>query len=200
MQFVTLVKQKNMKNITLAVCFFLLGIMHIHAQTSQEAAQKAWMDYMTPGKFHQMFAKADGDWTVETTMWMEPGAPPAKSTGSAVNKMILGGRYQESKHTGNMMGMPFEGISILGYDNAKKEFVNTWIDNMGTGIMTMTGKWDESSRTINFTGSSVDPATGKEMKIREVFKLVDDDHQTMEMFMTADGKEFKSMEVKFTRK
>jgi hypothetical protein len=71
---------------------------------------------------------------------------------------------------------------------------------MGTGIMTMTGKWDESSKTINFTGTCVDPTTGKEMKVREVFKLVDDNHQTMEMYMTTDGKEHKSMEIKFTRK
>lgn len=27
--------------------------------------------------------------------------------------------------------MPFEGISTLGYDNAKKTFFSTWIDNMG---------------------------------------------------------------------
>ncbi|MBK9333372.1 MAG: DUF1579 family protein [Ignavibacteria bacterium] len=30
----------------------------------------------------------------------------------------MGGRYQQGKHTGDMMGMPFEGMSLLGYDNA----------------------------------------------------------------------------------
>jgi hypothetical protein len=35
--------------------------------------------------------------------------------------------------------MPFEGISTLGYDNAKKTFFSTWIDNMGTGMMVMEG-------------------------------------------------------------
>ena len=67
------------------------------------------MDYMTPGSVHQMLAKSDGEWTAETTLWAAPGAPPTKSTGTAVNRMILGGRYQESKNTGNFMGMPFEG-------------------------------------------------------------------------------------------
>lgn len=34
--------------------------------------------------------------------------------------MIFGGRYQLSNYKGNFMGMPFEGMSIMGYDNAKK--------------------------------------------------------------------------------
>jgi hypothetical protein len=162
--------------------------------------QKAWTDYMTPGNIHNMLAKANGHWTVETTMWMEPGGQPMKSTGNAETRMILGNRYQESKHSGNMMGMPFEGISLTGYDNAKKLFINTWIDNMGTGMMTMEGKWDEGARTIHFTGKACDPMTGKDMPVRETLKIIDDNTQSMEMFMTHEGKEYKSMEIKLTRK
>ncbi len=33
------------------------------------------------------------------------------------------------------MGMPFEGMGIDGYDNLAKQYVSTWVDNMGTGIM-----------------------------------------------------------------
>jgi len=39
------------------------------------------------------------------------------------------------------MGMPFEGMGLDGYDNASKEYISIWIDNMGTGIMYMKGKW-----------------------------------------------------------
>jgi hypothetical protein len=95
--------------------------------------------------------------------------------------------------------MPFEGISTLGYDNAKKVFMNSWIDNMGTGIMQLQGTWDPASKTINFTGTSVDPATGKDMNVRETFTLVDNNTQMMTMYMTQDDKEYKSMEIKFTR-
>jgi hypothetical protein len=42
---------------------------------------------------------------------------------------------------------------------------------------------------------------GKDVNVKEVFKMIDDDHHTMEMYMpTADNKEFKNMEIKFTRK
>lgn len=57
-----------------------------------------------------------------------------------------------------------------------------------------------NTKTINFVGNSIDPMTGKDMKVRETFKIVDKNTQVMEMFMTQDGKESKSMEIKFTRK
>ncbi len=163
------------------------------------ARMKAWMDYMTPGETHRMMATSDGKWKTESTMWMEPGQPPVQGTGTAVNKMILGGRYQRMTYTGSMMGQPFEGESITGYDNARKVYVNTWIDNMGTGVMMMEGPWDEASKTITMKGECTDPITGKPCTMREVMKIVDDTHQEMEMWMTQDGKEMKTMEMKMTK-
>jgi hypothetical protein len=191
-----------MKRIALTIySFVLIALMNqLFAQADQDAAMKAWMAYMTPGDIHKMLAKDDGEWNEEVTMWMTPGADPTKSTATVVNKMILGGRYQESKHTGNMMGMPFEGYGLVGYDNAKKVFVSTWIDNMGTGIMFMEGKWDEKTKTIQFKGKSTDPTTGKELPVRETFTLIDPNKQKLEMYMMQDGKEYKSLEIVFTRK
>lgn len=60
--------------------------------------------------------------------------------------MILGGRYQQSMHTGSFNGMPFEGISLVGYDNTKKVFMSSWADNMGTGSMYMEGTWDQTPK------------------------------------------------------
>jgi hypothetical protein len=176
---------------------FLLLNTSARAQSGEE---KAWMDYMTPGNVHQMIAKSDGEWSFDMTMWMKPDAPPTNSTGTTVNKMILGGRYQESVHKSTMMGMPFEGHGLLAYDNAKKIFQSSWVDNMGTGIMNMEGPWDEATKSITFTGKMVDPMTGKDMGVKEIFKMVDDNHHVMEMYMTNDGKEFTTMEIKFTRK
>ena len=167
---------------------------------SQDDMMKAWQAYMTPGEFHQMLAKDEGEWAAEITSWMEPNAAPTKSTGKMVNKMILGGRYQEQRYTGEYMGMPMDGIGTIGYDNAKKVFVSTWMDNLGTGVMVMEGKYDPATKSINFLGKAVDPLTGKDMKIREVFKYVDANTQVMEMYMDHTGKEFKTMEIKFTRK
>ncbi len=164
------------------------------------AAQKAFMDFMTPGDFHKMLAKADGEWKFDITIWMTPGAPPVKSSGTSVNKMILGGRYQESRESGSFQGMPFEGINTLGYDNARKVFVSSWIDNMGTGIIYLEGKWDPENKSINFMGKETDPITGTERMVKEKVKWIDDNNQLMEMFTVQDGKDVKTMEIKLTRK
>jgi len=187
------------KLISATPVFFLLFIaLNCKSQTDEE--QKAMMAYMTPGDVHQMLAKSAGNWSAAITMWMKPGAPPSMMTGEMKNEMILGGRYLQGTNTGNMMGMPFQGIGVTGYDNAKKIFVNSWIDNFGTGIMYMEGKWDAANKMINFTGKMVDPATGKDVPIRETIKFIDDNTQKFEMYAMDQGKEYKSMEITYVRK
>ncbi|WP_278378877.1 DUF1579 domain-containing protein [Chryseobacterium arthrosphaerae] len=166
-------------------------------------AMKAWMEYSTPGEMQKMLAKSDGTWTGETTMWMEDGGKPMMSKSEAINKMMYGGRYQTSNHKGSFMGMPFEGMSIVGYDNSKKKFVSTWIDNMGTGIMHGEGDWNPSTKSVEFKGKMTDPSRpGKDCDFREVFTFVDDNTQKMEMYGadSKTGKEYKTMEINFTRK
>lgn len=181
--------------------FCLLIFQQTYAQTDKQAAEeKAWKEYMTPGKEHQLLAKSDGEWTEEITMWMEPGSEPSKSNGTVESKMILEGRYQHMTHKGTFNGMPFEGIGITGYDNAKKVFFNSWIDNMGTGMMYSEGKWKDAGKSIEYKGKSIDPVSGLELTLRQLIKIIDDNNQTIEMFTTVKGKEYKSMEIKLTRK
>ena len=165
-------------------------------------AMKAWMEYATPGEPHKLLAKSNGVWIGEVTMWMAPDAPPQVNKSTMTNKMIMDGRYQISEYKGDFMGMPFTGMSTTGYDNAKKVFTSSWIDNMGTGIMKMEGPLDEATKTITMTGKMIDPSTGRECSMREVLTIVDDDNQLMEMYGPdpKTGKEFKSMTIKLTRK
>lgn len=95
--------------------------------------------------------------------------------------------------------MPMEGIATMAYDNSKKMFVSTWVDNMGTGIMVMEGTWDDASKSMTLTGECKDPMTGKDVKMKEIYKIIDDKTEMMEMYTTQDGKEYKSMEMKMTR-
>lgn len=165
---------------------------------------KNWTAYMTPGDVHKMIASWDGTWEGQVSMWMKPGEEPSKSTSTTINKMVMDGRYQVSTHKGTMMGgMPFEGMGTLAYDNAKKVFIQSWIDNMGTGIMTVQGPWDAATKSITLTGNYVDPGagTGKEIPVKEVLKIIDDNNHVFEMYTNdADGKEFKTMEIIYSRK
>jgi hypothetical protein len=113
-----------MKNLLLfAACFTLLFSTRIFSQDNEQMdpQTKAWMEYMTPGDMHKMLAGSNGSWKTKIHMWMAPGTEPMVSEGTSVNEMILGGRYQRSTHSGDFMGMPMEGMNILGFDNATKE-------------------------------------------------------------------------------
>lgn len=163
---------------------------------------KAMMEAGMPGEPHKMLAKSNGTWDVEMTNWMADGAPPTTSKGKATNTMVLGGRYQQSKFTSDFGGMPFEGIGTTAYDNTEKKYVSTWMDNMSTAVMYSSGTWDDASKSMTLTGSMKSPANGLDCKMREVFKIIDDNHQVMEMYGPdmKTGKEYKMMELKYTRK
>lgn len=167
----------------------------------QAAAQQKWMEYMTPSSAHKMMAKNVGEWETTMQMWEAPNSKPTKSEGTCKSEMILGGRYMESKYSGKVMGMPFEGISTDGFDNAKQVYVNTWVDNMGTGIMHSEGKYDEATKTVNYVGTMFDPMQNTDVSYRQTMQTIDDNHMVMEMFnINKDNKEYKSLRVEYVRK
>ncbi|CAN5442686.1 hypothetical protein BH18VER2_BH18VER2_03870 [soil metagenome] len=94
--------------------------------------------------------------------------------------------------------MEFLGHSMEGYDNVKQKFVNTWMDNMGTGIMMTEGTYDEATKTFTYTGE-FEPMPGMKQKVREVVKLTDKNHMVLEWYEDRGGKEVKTMEIGYTR-
>lgn len=167
----------------------------------QKAAMEAMMKAMTPGPAHKLLDAMVGTWDTKVTVWMAPGAPPSVSPATAEAKWVLGSRHVQEEFDGEFMGMPFHGIGYSGYDNVKKEYWGTWIDNMSTGVMKMTGATSDGGKTWKYTGANADPMTGKDMPAEERLTVADADHHTMEMYGPGpDGKMFKMMEITYTRK
>ena len=187
-----------MKKILL-LCFCALAIFPASAQDQAEMMKK-WMDYATPGDMQALLAKSEGNWDVDISVWMAPGQEPMKNKATSEVKMLMGGRYQQAINKGSFGGMPYEGMSVMGYDNAKKIFQSSWVDNMGTGVVMMEGTYNAATKTLTLTGKGYDPTTGKDLNMKQTFKFVDDKHQVIEMYSVTDGKEFKAMEMKLTKK
>ena len=184
-----------------ALCTSALA-QHEHGD-KKPAMDPAMMDAMmkagTPGTAHQQLEPFVGTWTTQVTSWMVPGADPMKMEGTSETKWVMGGRYLEQRFSGNFMGMPFEGVGYTGYDNVKKHYWSTWMDNMSTGFFISTGT--AAGKTWSFSGSMPDPMTGKDMRADSKITITDADHHTMEMWAPGpDGKMFKSMEMLYSRK
>jgi hypothetical protein len=189
-----------MKKFTLLFSILLLiAVSFSNAKAQDQEMMKRWMEYSTPGQQHTSMSKAAGDWKFTSKMWMDPTQEPMVTDGSAKFESIYGGRYLQCKVSGSMMGMPFEGTSLTGYNNATKKYFNTWIDNMGTGLMFTEGTADASG-VISLTGSMYDPMSGKNCTIRETWRMDGDNKMTMEMYSTKEGEsEKKDMEIVYTR-
>jgi hypothetical protein len=165
------------------------------------AAMEAMMKAMSPGENHKNIARYVGDWTYAGKMWMDPSQPPTESTGTMHGETLLGGRYVQSTWKGNFMGMPFEGRGTNGYDNLSKQYVSTWIDNMGTGIMYATGTCDASGMKCEDKGEMMDPMTGQKSYMHSIITWTGDKSFKMESYSPGpDGKEMKTMEMVVTKK
>ncbi len=197
---------------TIAILFLLALCSTVVSAFAQDkkpsAAGNAEMDMMkamekaaTPGEPQKKLARLAGDWTFTNTMWMAPGQPPMESKGTMHGVVLMGGRYVEHTWKGSMMGMPFEGRGTEAYDNVGKEYVASWVDNMGTGISHSTGTCDDAVKVCTYMAEMWDPMSGKKTTSRSVITWMDDNNFKNEMYGPGpDGKEAKMMEIVAKRK
>lgn len=170
---------------------------------------KQMMELSKLGENHKLLKDLNGTWSFTVKMWMngDPNSKPQVSKGTAVRKSVMDGRYVAMDVTGKMQvpgpdgkmkDMTFKGMGTEGYDNVKKKFVGSWMDNMGTGIMTSEGDYDPATKTFTFTGE-IEAIPGMKQNIREVLKVTDKNHMTFEWYETRGGQEMKTMQIDYTR-
>lgn len=168
---------------------------------------KKMMDAGTPGEAHAKLKPMTGKWTFTSKWRMSPDQPWDESTGKADYKWILGNRILtcEIKTDPNpakdaMMGGPFEGFGMTGYDNVSKKYFNIWSDSVSTGIMISHGTADGSGKVFTYSSEYHCPITGGQKNVKTISKIDGDDKMIFQMYDRDDkGKEFMSGEVAYTR-
>lgn len=184
----------------MTVSFSLLGYTQ-EEKMDQDKMMQAYMKMMAPNKNHEIFKDHVGEWIVMTKAWMQPGADPVESKNSAKIEVIMGGRFMKMTFKGTMFGQPFEGLQITGYDNILKKYVTFWIDSSSTSFYLTKGTLDETGKVMTEEGDWLDPMTGGTFKVRAKSTMISPDEFFHEMYITGpDGKEFKSLENRMTRK
>ena len=166
----------------------------------QMAEMEAYMKAGTPGAPHQALASGAGSYDISIKSWHEPGGPAMEETGTAVRTMRLDGRVLFEELTSSMMGMPFTGHGMTGYDNVTGKYWSVWTDSMSTGVMVSEGTCDDEE-VCTFTGSWNDPITKGPVTMRMVSRWPSPTTQIFEMYGPGkDGKEMKMMEMTYTKK
>jgi hypothetical protein len=167
------------------------------AAAAQDAMMAEMMKLATPGPQHERFKVSVGKWKAVVKSWNGPGEPTV-SEGVSDNQLILGGRFLEQRFQSTMMGQPFDGYGLNGYDNATKRYWFMWVDNMGTGLLSGLGDMDEAGKTLTTTSATTGP-DGKPMNLRSVTRFIDDGTQVFTMYGEMGGQEMKMMKITYTR-
>jgi hypothetical protein len=153
----------------------------------------------SPSEEHQRLAESVGTWSVKGKLFAAPGAPPVEYEGTAERKMILGGRYVSESFHCSIMGMPFEGLLVMGYDKLAGEYFSFWLDNMSTWAMTSTGTVDENGNE-EMVGIGRDLITPEGRPIRSTITTNPDGTLTWHMYDSRPGVgEYVAMELVYTR-
>jgi hypothetical protein len=145
----------------------------------------------------QVLHKDIGEWQATLKM-SAPGMPASEDRCTERVISTCDGRWLWSDFRGNVMGMPFEGHGLIGYDTQKNEYVSYWIDSMTPALARTTGTFDPTKRAYVLTGASVDQA-GQPMKIRQVLTWKGDDARVLKMEFESAGT-VSNMEIDYRRK
>lgn len=162
----------------------------------KKAAEAAAWSPPKPTPEHAQVAQWVGTW--DATVNTYDTGKPQTSKGSMTCRSI-GGLWVVGDFKGEMMGAPFEGHQIMGYDTVKKKFVNVWVDTMGTALTLGEGTYDPATKT--FTGVDETLMDGKPVKMTETTVWKDANTAIFTMNVPGpDGKPMKMMDIEYKRR
>ncbi|MFQ5720759.1 MAG: DUF1579 domain-containing protein [Acidobacteriota bacterium] len=171
-------------------------------EDAMKQAMAAMMAAAEPNDHHAELARMAGTWKAVGKFFnpMAPDAPPQESEGKATNTMILGGRFLTTEFQGSFMDMAFSGFGIEGYDNLRKAHVQSWVDSMGTMMLTAEGHCNADHSVRTMVSEFLDPMTGQMTKMRQVITFKSADEHVWEAYnLMPDGSEMKTMEIVYSR-
>ncbi|MBN1820806.1 MAG: DUF1579 family protein [Prolixibacteraceae bacterium] len=127
---------------------------------------KKWRRIQQPGEFHQLFKQMEGEWKVK--LIFHGGGQKWESECIAKNEILHGGRFLMEQiegeiyapdESGKMRPEPYSATRIIGYDNYKKAFCGTFVENQNSYILNYTGRYPLRGKTnrIDFYGLQDEP-------------------------------------------
>ena len=168
------------------------------AQDQAEAEVTGQMPVMGPPEEMKQMEYMVGLWKVDGKMWMDPtNDEPMAFTATAEFEYELDGAVLEMEYISEMMGMPFRGMSYTTYDRERKEWQDTWMDNLTGRQMMMTGQEENGQRVM----TGVDFFQGMEYLTRNTSFNITETSFDWKMEQSTDGGKtwFTSMAATYTK-
>ena len=140
-----------------------------------------------------------GTWSATVSMVFDPSAPASEESARERVTPICGGKYLWTDFNGSMMGAPFEGHAIVGYDSTAGEMVSYWIDSMSATWARTSGKFDADADSVTLDGTCRGPDGGT-MNMRETMTRKGPNNRHARMEFSIEGMDGKHvMEIDYVR-
>ena len=154
----------------------------------------------TPSEHHRHLERLIGTWAVEGRYFL-PSGEPTDFRGTIESSSVMDGLFVESRLVAELVGQPYHGRIVDGYDTVTERYVATFFENIGPGIVWASGVCEEEGRVRTLMGEVPDPVWGGTYTLRSVHTFIDDDTYRYDAFLAhEDGREFKQMEYVATRR
>jgi hypothetical protein len=138
------------------------------------------------------------------SMMTAPGAPPQESEGTETNTLGCGGLWLISDFKGKLMGMPYHGHGIQGWDPEKKKYVGVWVDNMTVRLDISEATYDAAAKTLTAKAKGKDPQSGAEYSYTMKTVIQDKEHRTLSVLAPTSpdpaAGETEVMKISYTRR
>jgi hypothetical protein len=198
-----------MRNRRIVLAAFIVGAFIITPASSQTPTKPDNNATGDPAKLndnHKLLQELAGTWNYILKISMGSQSAPIETNGRVVRQPIMNGRFLAADFSvkmlpgadGKLQETNFQGKSIEGYDDVKQRFVSAWIDNMSPDITTLEGDYDTATKTLSYRGET-EPRAGRRVQVREVIKIIDHDHYSLDWYEDHGRGEIKTIEISYTR-
>lgn len=178
----------------LAACAALLLTATLSVAQDQKQCEP-----QKPGPEHALLKSFVGTWDAAIKGYMEPGKPPMESKGTETITS-MGDFWIVIDHQSEIVGAPYRGHAMRGYDALKKKYVNTWADTMSGSLMIFEGGYDEATKTFTLYADAPG-MDGKPARWKGVHVLKSADQNVFTLSVGGpDGKDFVCMEITYTKR
>jgi hypothetical protein len=160
------------------------------------------LDYSRPGTAHAQLGKLAGTWLFQD-------AKLAFVKGTLVRKPIYNGRFYSVEMTGGKLPVPvaegkmkedfYQSMQIEGFDNPKKKYISTSINNhIGSDIQMQTGTFDPAGQAFTYEWDD-ELIPGQAQKNRRILTIQDATHYKEEFYEMQGNAFVKVRELDYTK-
>ncbi len=170
---------------------------------------KKWRLIQRPGENHDLFKQMVGEWDVKLIFY--GGGQSWESKCKAKNEIIHGGRFlieniegeiYAPNDLGAMKAEVYSSTKIIGYDNYKKAYCGSFIENQNSYMLNFIGRkpLKGEAKQIEFFGLSDEPMLEiNDTTIKYTLKIEDENFYVWKVFALALGEDSLFFEFVFQR-